>query len=188
MLAKILADACGYKIEWGNQGVYKDLVRYIGMHDWAPTLEQYIEHLAALDMFLNKSQSTSSSNTNTNTVTKASASIMDSKKSDITCMAKDIGLTCYNCSQVSHISHNCPNCNWMKKLLKQGLINKDTSKDQSGYLHKDMKKEGVPTGYQESGWIADEYQVKQETDSERESELNNLSDSDSEAEKVKGVQ
>jgi len=40
----------------GNQGVYKDFVRYIGMRDRTPTLEQCMEHLAALDTSLNKSQ------------------------------------------------------------------------------------------------------------------------------------
>ena len=39
MPAKILADAYGYKIEKGNLGVHKDLVRYIGMCDRTPTLK-----------------------------------------------------------------------------------------------------------------------------------------------------
>jgi len=57
MPAEMLADTYGYKIEKGNQGVYKDLVRYIGMRDGTPTLEQRMEHLAALDTSLNKFQS-----------------------------------------------------------------------------------------------------------------------------------
>jgi hypothetical protein len=80
MPAEMLADAYGYKIEKGNQGVYKDLVRYIGMRDRTPTLEQCMEHLAALAMSLNKSQSGSSFNTNTNTTTKASARKRTPKK------------------------------------------------------------------------------------------------------------
>jgi len=110
MPAEMLADAYRYKIEKGNQGVYKDLVSYIGMRDRTPTLEQRMEHLAALDTSLNKSQS--GSGPNTTTTTKASARKMDSKKGGITgtvSLAKDDGLTCYNCGLVGHISCNCPN-------------------------------------------------------------------------------
>jgi hypothetical protein len=119
MPAKMLADAYGYKIEKGNQGVYKDLVLYIGMRDWTPTLEQRMEHLAALDTSLNTSQS--GSGPNTTTTTKASARKMDSKKGGTTGTvgpAKDDGLTCYNCGQVGHISRNGPYRDLMKKLLE----------------------------------------------------------------------
>jgi len=77
MPAEMLADAYGFKIDNGNQGVYKDLVCYMGMRDRTPTLEQLMEHLAALDMSLNKSES--GSGPNTTTTTKASARKMDSK-------------------------------------------------------------------------------------------------------------
>jgi len=126
MPAKILADAYGYKLEMGNQGVYKDFVRYIGMRDRTPTLEQRMEHLAALDASLNQSQS--GSGPNTTTTMKASARKMDSKRGGTTGtvgLAKDDGLTCYNCGQVSHISRNYPNRDLMKKLLEQALVSKD---------------------------------------------------------------
>ena len=47
MPAEMLADADGYKIEMGNQGVYKDLVRYIGTRDRTATLEQHMDHIFA---------------------------------------------------------------------------------------------------------------------------------------------
>jgi hypothetical protein len=118
MPAEMLADAYEYKIAKGNQGVYKDPVRYIGMRYRTPTLEQRMEHHAALDTSLNNSQSTSSSNANTNTTTKVSARKMDPKKCDTTGTPKDDGLTCYNCCQVGPISCNCPNRDLMKNVLK----------------------------------------------------------------------
>jgi len=64
MPAEMLADAYRYMIEMGNQGVYKDLVHYIGMRDRTPTLKQHMKHLATLDTFLINSQPASGSNTN----------------------------------------------------------------------------------------------------------------------------
>jgi len=55
MPVKMLAVSYGYKIEKGNQRVYKDTVRYIGMHYRTATLEQRMEHLAVLETSLNKS-------------------------------------------------------------------------------------------------------------------------------------
>jgi hypothetical protein len=189
MPAEMLADAYGYKIEMGNQGVYKHLVGYIGMYDRTPTLEQCTEHLAALDTPLNMSQSGSGPNTTSSM--KASARKMDSKKGDITGtvgLAKDDSLTCYNCGQVGHISCNCPNRDLMKKLLQQALVGKDAPKDKAGRPRKDKKLGGALTGRMESGQLAEKKQAKQETDSEAESELESLSDSDSEAGKGKGGQ
>jgi len=100
MSTKILSDSYGYKIENGHQGIYKDLVHYIGMRDRTPTVNQRMEHLAALDPSPNQSQLASSFNTNSNTTTKASATKMDSKLTGttgaMTGPAKDDGLTCYN--------------------------------------------------------------------------------------------
>jgi len=53
MPAQKLADTYGFKIEKGNQGVYKALVRYIGMHNRTPTLDTHMEHLTTLDKSLN---------------------------------------------------------------------------------------------------------------------------------------
>jgi len=189
MPAEMLANAHGYMIEQGNQGVYKDLVRYIGMRDRSPTLEQRMEQLAAQDTSLNKSQS--GSGPNTTTTTKASASKMDSKKGGTTGTvgpAKDDGLTCNNCGQVGHISRNVPNRDLMKMLLEQALIGKDAPKAKSGRPHEDKKRGGALTGRKEIVRLAEEKKAKQETDSEAESELESLADSDSEAGKGKGGQ
>ena len=75
-----------------------------------------------------------------------------------------------------------------KKLLEQALVSKDAPKVKSGRLRKDKKKGGAPARRKESGRLAEEKEVKSETDSEAGSELVNLSDSDSEAGKVKGGQ
>jgi len=189
MPAKMLANTYGYKIEKGTQGVYKDFVHYIGMRDRTRTLEQHMEHFAALDTSLNKFQS--GSGPNTTTTTKASARKMDSKKGGTTGTvgpAKDDGLTCYNCGQVGHISCNCPNRDLMKTLLEQALVNNDAPKDKSGRPCEDKKQGGALTGRKESGRLAEEKEAKQETDSEAESELESLSDLDSEAGKGKGGQ
>jgi hypothetical protein len=152
MPSEMLSDAYGFKIELGNQGMYKDLLRYIGMYDKTLTLEQRMEHLAALDMSLNKSQPASASNENTNT--KASARKMESKQggtTGTTGTAKDDGLTYNNCSQAGHISRNCTYHDLMKKLLEQALVSKDVTKPKNGRLCKDKKKGGAPTGQKQSG-------------------------------------
>jgi len=78
MPASMLAQPYGYKIEKGNEGLYEDMICYIGMRNRTPTFNQRIEHLAALDTSLNNSQS--GSGLNTTTTTKASGKKMDSKK------------------------------------------------------------------------------------------------------------
>jgi hypothetical protein len=189
MPAEMLADAYEYKIEQGNQGVYKDLVHYIGMRDRTPTLEHHMEHLAALDTFLNKSQS--GSGPNTTTTAKPSARKMDYKKGAISGTvgpAKDDGFTCYNCGQVGHISNNCPNRDLMKKLLEQALVGKDAPKAKSGHPRKDKKQGGALTGRKKSWRLAEEKEAKQETDGDAENELESFSDWDSEAGKGKGGQ
>jgi hypothetical protein len=189
MAAEMLADTYGCKIEQDNQGDYKDLLRYIGMRNRTPTLEQRMEHLAPLDTSLNKSQLGDSFNTNTTTTTKASARQMDSKVGGTIGTAgpaKDHSLTCYNCSQVTHISRNCPDCDLMKKLLKQALVGKDAPKAKSGRPCTDKNMGGALTNRTKSERLAKEKVAKQETDSEEESELESLSDSDSKAGKGKG--
>jgi hypothetical protein len=119
---------------------------------------------------------------------KTSARKMDSKTSTISSTAKDNGLTYSNGGQVGHISHNCPNRDLMKKLLKQALFNKDAPTPKSGHLHRNKKKGCVLTGRKERGWLAEEKEVKQEINSETESEFENPSESDSEMGKVKGGQ
>jgi hypothetical protein len=74
----------------------------------------------------------------------------------------------------------------MKQLLEQALVSKDIKKARNGHLRKDKKKGGAPTGQKESGRLAKEKNVKQETDSEAESKLESLSDSHFEAGIVKG--
>jgi hypothetical protein len=76
----------------------------------------------------------------------------------------------------------------MKKLLEQALVNQDAPKAESGLQCKNMKTGGAPTGYKQSCWLAEEKEVQQEIDSDTESELENLSDSDSEVGTVKGGQ
>jgi len=189
MPAEMLANAYGYKIDKGNQGVYQDLVRYIGMRDRTPTLKQCMEYLTALDMSLNKSQS--GSGPNTTTTTKASARKMDSKKAGTTGrggLANNDGLTCYNCGQVGYMSRNCPNRDLMKTLLEQALVSKDAPKAKTGCPRKDKKWGGALTGKKESERLALQKEANQETDSEVESELESLSDSDSEPGKGKGGQ
>jgi len=189
MPAEMVAKAYGYKIEMRNQGVYKDLFRYIGMRDRTPTLEQHKEHLTALDTSLNTSQS--GSGPNTMTTTKALAWKMYFKQGGTTGKvgpAKDDGLTCYNCGQVGHISRNSPNRDLMQKLLEQALICKDARKAKTGRPCNDKKRGGAPTGSKESGQLAEEKEVEHEMDGEAESELESLTDSDSDAGQGKGGQ
>jgi len=162
MPAEMLADADGYMIEKGNQRVYQDLVRYIGMCDRTPTLEQRMEHLAALDTSLNKSQP--GSGPNNTTTTEPSARKMDSKNGGTTGTvgpAKDDGSACYNCVQLGHISRNHPSRDMMKKLLEQALVGKEAPKAKSGHPREDQKLGGALTGTKESGRIAEEKEAKQ---------------------------
>jgi len=76
----------------------------------------------------------------------------------------------------------------MKKLLDQALVGKDAPKAKSGRPRKDKKWGGALIGRKESGQLAEEKEAKQETDSEAESKLESLADSDSEAGKGKGGQ
>jgi hypothetical protein len=152
MPAEMLADT------YGNQGVDKHLVRYIGMHDRTPTLERRMEHLAALDKFLNKSQLGGRVNMNTTTTTKASARKMHFKKCGTIVTAgpaKDNSLTCYNCVQMGHISRNCPNRDLMKMLLEQAWVGKDAPKAKSGRPRDDKKTGGALTGRTERGRLAE---------------------------------
>jgi hypothetical protein len=110
---------------------------------------------------------------------------MDSQKCDTSGMAKDDGLPCYNYGQVGHISHNCPNRDLINMPLKQALVNKDAPKHKSGHPRKNKKMGGGPTGLKVSRQLAEEKEVKRETDSETERKLENLSDFHSEAGIVK---
>jgi len=191
MPAEMLADAYGYTIEKGNDGIYKDLVLYIGMPGWTPTLEQCMEHVATCDTSRIKFQQGSGCSPSMNTMTKAPARKMDSKKggtNSIAGMAKDDGLTCNNSGQVGHISQNCPNCDLMNKLLEQALVGKDAPRAKSGRPNMDNQKGSALTGRKESVQLAENTQAKQETDSAAESKLESLSDSDSEVGKGKAGQ
>jgi len=175
----------------GNQGVYKDFVRYIGLCDRTPNLKQHVEYLTVLVTSLNTSQPGNHFNTNSNTTTKRSARKIDFKKGGTTGtagLAKDDGLTCYNSVQVGQMSSNCPNRDMMKKLLEQALVWNDAPKVESGRPRKDKKRWGAPASRKERRWLAKKRQAREQTDHEGESELKNLSDSDSAVWKGQGCQ
>jgi len=86
------------------------------------------------------------------------------------------------------MSRNCANCHLMKKLLEQALVRKDAPKAKSGRPRKDMTRAVALTGRKERGRLAEKKEAKLETDSEAESTLQSLSDSDSEAGIGKGGQ
>jgi len=152
MPAEKVADPYWDKIEEGNHGVYKDLVRSICMCDRTPTIEQRMENLTALDMSLNKSQPRRGPNTTT--TTKASDRKIESMKggkSGTAGLAKDDGLTCYNWGQVGHISCDCPNRDLMKNPRKSALIGKDAPIAISGRPLNHRKQGGPLTGRKECG-------------------------------------
>jgi hypothetical protein len=159
------------------------------MHDRAHTVKQPIEQLTPFDMSLNKSQS--ESGPNTTTTTKASTRKIDSKKGSTTgtaCQAKDDSLTCSNCGQVGHISRNGLNRDRIKTLLEQDLACKDAPKGNPGPPHKPQNWASALAGRNLSRQLAEEKEAKQETDSEAESGLKSLLDSDSERGTGKGGQ
>jgi serine/threonine protein phosphatase PrpC len=103
MPTELLSITIGYMIDNGSKEVYNDLVHYIGMCDKTTTLQQHMEHLATLDMTLNKSQSGSGFRAINNTTTKVSTRKMDCKKGGTTntaAMAKDNRLTNYHSDHV----------------------------------------------------------------------------------------
>jgi len=132
MLNEMWADTYTmYKIDKGNQEVYKDLVRYNGTHDMTHTFEQRMEHVTMLEMCINKSLPGCGSSAHTNTTMRVSARKMDLKICGTTGTAgtaKDNGLSYYNCGQVGHISGHCPNRDLMKKLQEQALVHEDAPK------------------------------------------------------------
>jgi len=73
----------------------------------------------------------------------------------------------------------------MKKLLKNALVSKDAPIVKAGCPGKSKKQGGVPTSLKDSGQHADEKEAKQETASKVESLFESISDSNSEAGKVK---
>jgi hypothetical protein len=186
MPSEILCDAYGLKITQGNQGIYTDIVQYIGIGDRTPSLVQYMEHLAMIDMSLNMSPPASASNMNMNT--KTSARKMESKNGGTmgtTGMAKDNSLTYYNCGQAGHISCNCLNCLLIEKVPEQVLVNKDVMKTKNSHQGNVKKYGGIPTGRNRCGWLAKGKVVQQGTDGKAECESESLSDSDSEVGKGK---
>jgi hypothetical protein len=184
VLVAMLADGYDYKIEKGNQGVYKHLVPYSGMHNRTRTLEQRMEHLNAQDTSLNKSQQGGSFNMKTTITTNAPARKMASKTGGTigtAGTAKDHGLTGYNCGQVGQSSCNCTSRDLLKKLLEQALDSQDALKAKLGRLDKDTRRGGVVTGGKEIGQLAKEKEAMQEMHREAESEFQCFSDSDPEA-------
>jgi len=76
----------------------------------------------------------------------------------------------------------------MRKLLEQALVDKDAPQVKSRRPRKDKKQGVAPTCPKGSGQLAEEKDAKQEMDSEAESKLESLSDSDSEVGKGTGGQ
>jgi len=73
----------------------------------------------------------------------------------------------------------------MKKILEQALAGKDGPKAKSGRPRKAMNRGGTPARQKESRRLAEEKEAKKVTDSAEVSELERLSDLDSEVGKGK---
>jgi len=81
---------------------------------------------------------------------------MDSQTSGTTGtvgMAKDNGITCYNCGQVGHNSHNDSNCDLMKRLLADALVGNNGPKVKSRRPVNDQEQGGACTDRIEGGWL-----------------------------------
>jgi len=75
---EIFAEVDGVMIESATTEFMKNIVHHVGMCNRSVMFEQRMEHLAALDISLNKIQSGSGFSTNSNTTTKVSARKIDS--------------------------------------------------------------------------------------------------------------
>jgi hypothetical protein len=119
--AVILVHADGYMIKLANQGVYVESVHYIGIRDSSPTLKQHMDHLATLDISLNKCQPGYWFNINTIRTTKASAEKIGSKQGSttgtLTGPAQDDDLPCSSGGRVCRNCRNCATSDMKMKLL-----------------------------------------------------------------------
>jgi hypothetical protein len=182
MPSKSLPVVDEYMIVMCNPGVHQDWAHCMVMPDRTPTVEKWMQPRAGLDRALNYSQSGSDSGLNTNTKSDVSVRIKDSKNSDITgtpWTAHDDYLHWENCIQVGYVLRNCPLCDVMKMVLSEALVDRDAPKVNSGRSLKEKNKGGTQTSWEVSGWLPPEKEVKHMQQSRIESELESLSDSDS---------